>query len=276
MKLKILIVQNNAIINNQAATFEKAETLVSKFSGCKPDIIIFPEVWSCGWCCRNFPSVSEDVNDSSTISFLKNIAIENKALVIGGSFIRKDAGFLKNTCPVISSKGEIIALYDKMHLFSHKGCEENRYITCGDELKLLDFHGTKIGISICYDIRFPELYRAYSKKGAEVLINVAAWSNKKLEHWNIMHRARAIENQCFMLVADQTGLIENSEFNLGHSMVINPWGDIAASLQAEEDCLFYEIDTKEVNDLRKNFPLISDRRDDNIEYFKCKEIKIND
>lgn len=276
MEIKTLIVQNNAIIGNKKATFDNAYKLIESYIDEKPDIIIFPEVWSVGWLCQIFPEQSEGLETSETIDFLKTIAIESKSLVIGGSFIQKCEGYYKNTCPVISKTGKLITTYDKMHLFSHKGSEENKYIKTGDKLKIINYKGIKIGLSICYDIRFPEIYREYSRNGVKVFVNMAAWSNKKLDHWNIMHRARAIENQCFMLVADQTGKISQNEYNLGHSMLINPWGDIEESLKEEESCLLCKFDTSKVTELRENFPLIADRRDNNCNMFKIEEININE
>lgn len=274
MKLKILVVQNSAVIGNKKATFDNTDKLLERYENENPDLIVFPEVWSVGWCCSLFPQEAETLEKSETVDFLKQTALNFKSTVIGGSFIRRVSDTYKNTCPVISKTGQLVTTYDKMHLFSHKGSEENKYISTGDELKILDLGFTKIGLSICYDIRFPELYRKYSKEGVEIFVNAAAWSNKKPEHWNIMHRARAIENQCFMIVADQTGKISNTEYNLGHSMIINPWGDIIANLEAEEDCLFAEINLDEVKKLRQDFPLISDRRDKGFDSFKVKEIKL--
>lgn len=275
MNLKVLLVQNNAILGNKKATFNNIETLLENYKGNEFDIIVMPEVFSIGWYCANFPKQAEIIEKSATIDFLKNIAMDFKSLVIGGSFIQDmQDGTYKNTCPVISKHGKLLAAYDKMHLFSHKGSEENKYVKTGNELKLLDLGFTKIGLSICYDIRFPEIYREYSKRGAELFVNTAAWSNKKLEHWNIMHRARAIENQCFMIVADQTGKITKDEYNLGHSMIIDPWGDIEAMLEEQEACLTCSIDLNKVKKLREDFPLISDRRDKDYSSFKVKEIKV--
>lgn len=274
MKLKVLVVQSSAIIGNKKATLANVEKLLEKYEDKQPDLIVLPEAWSVGWDCRNFEKEAEEIEGSETINFLKNVAMNFNATVIGGSFIQKTGDTYKNTCPVISKTGQLVTTYDKMHLFSHKGSEENKYVSTGDELKILDLGFTKIGLTICYDIRFPEVYRKYSQEGVEVFVNVAAWSNKKLEHWNIMHRARAVENQCFMITADQTGKITEKEYNLGHSMVINPWGDIIDMLEAQEDCLFSEIDLEEVKKLRTEFPLISDRRDNDFKYFKHKEIKL--
>ena len=276
MDLKVLVVQNSAIIGNKNATLNNVDALLAPYKGKKFDIIVLPEVFSVGWYCSCFPKEAEYIDNSITIDFLKNIAMSFNATVVGGSFIQKfKNNTYKNTCPVISAKGQLVTTYDKMHLFSHKGSEENKYISTGNELKILDLGFTKIGLSICYDIRFPEIYRKYSKEGAQVIINVAAWSDKKPEHWEIMHRARAIENQCFMIVADQTGKICGNENNLGHSMIINPWGDIVARLEAQEACFEYTINLDEVSNLRQNFPLLADRRDEDFESFNIKEIKIN-
>lgn len=274
MKLKVLLVQNSAIIGNKKATFENVYSLLKQHEGEKIDLIIFSEVWSIGWYCSNFPKEAETLENSPTINVLKDIALSYKSNIIGGSLILQHENSFTNTCPVISKKGQLITTYDKMHLFSHKGSEENKYITTGNELKILNYKNTKIGLTICYDIRFPEIYREYSKHGVEIFVNMAAWSNKKPEHWEIMHRARAIENQCYMITVDQTGKITDKEYNLGNSMVINPWGDIEASLQSEESCLLYEIDTDKVKELRKNFPLISDRRDTDFKTFNYKEINL--
>ena len=276
MKLKVLLVQNSAIIGNKKATFNNVDTLLEKYKDKHPDLIIFPEVWSIGWYCKNFQKEAEDVLNGETISFLKNVAINFNSNVIGGTFITKQNSCYKNTCPIIDKRGKLIDTYDKMHLFSHKGSEENKFVTTGDKLKIINIGQTKIGLSICYDIRFPELFREYSKNGIEIFINMAAWSYKKPEHWQIMHQARAIENQCYMITVDQTGKIEDDEYNLGHSMIIDPWGKIEAMLQSEEDCLFHEIDTQKVKDLRENFPLLYDRRDKDIKYFNYQEIKLNE
>ena len=178
--IKGLIVQNNAIIGNKRATFNNVEKLLSHYCGKKYDFITFPEVWSTGWCCSHFKESAETVEYSETIEFLRNVAVDFESVVFGGSFIRKiSEDEYRNTCPVINRNGKISALYDKIHLFSHKGSEENKYITPGDTLILIDTGRFKTGLSICYDIRFPEIYREYSRHGAEIFINSAAWNRNK-------------------------------------------------------------------------------------------------
>lgn len=269
--MKVLVVQNNAILNNKTANFNNVEKLLEPYSDKDTDLIVLPEVWAAGWDCSGFEATAEDEN-GPTVNFLKYIAQKHNALLIGGSYIRRTKdGELKNTSPVISSKGILLAQYDKMHLFSHKGSEEQKYISSGENLLILDTGETRIGLTVCYDIRFPEIFRQYSQKGVEIFISAAAWGRNKLMHWEIMQKARAIENQCYIIAADQTGKIKNNEYNLGHSMVIDCWGDIAGELGEEEGCIYAELDLQKLRELRKNSPLLSDRRN---ETFKIKEIKL--
>lgn len=275
MKLKVLVIQNNAIINNKTANFKNIESMLSKYKDTKFDLIVFPEVFAIGWDCSKFIQNAENIEDSETIRFLQNIALSHRALVIGGTFIQesKDGSF-KNSCPIIDKTGKLIATYDKIHLFSHKDSKEDAYVDSGNSLLVLNLGVTKIGISICYDIRFPEVHRFYSQKGVEVLINIAAWSNSKPMHWDIMHKARAIENQCYLIVANQTGKISNKDENLGHSMVIDPWGEAIEELGKDENCIACTINLSTLRELRENFPLLRDRKDSDFYKFNYKEIKI--
>lgn len=270
--MKVLVVQNNAVLNNKSTNFDRVEKLLEPYLNVETDLIVLPEVWAVGWDCSTFKDAAEPPGDCPTIEFLKYLAYHHEALVVGGSYIRKTKdGEYKNTCPVISGSGQVVALYDKMHLFSHKGSQEHKYVSHGDSLLMLNTGETKIGLTVCYDIRFPEIFRQYSLNGAEILINTAAWGRNKLLHWEIMQKARAIENQCYMLSADQTGLIKDNEYNLGHSMVISPWGDVTGSLGEEEGCILADLDLEKLRELRRTFPLLSDRRN---QVFNIKEINI--
>lgn len=274
LNLSVLTVQNNAIISNKTANFNNIEKLLAPYQGKQIDIINFAEVWATGWCCKNFQNDAESVENSPIIDFLKSVSEEFDALVFGGSFIRKTKNNeYKNSCPIVN-RGKLAAIYDKMHLYSHKGSEEDKFITNGDNLLIVDTGNTKIGTSICYDIRYPEIYREYSKNGVEILIHASAWSKTKPDHWEIMHRARAMENQCFMIVADQCGKIDKNNCNLGHSLVADAWGNIENELGEEEACMHTIINIDKLRDLRKNFPLLNDRRDQNFKTFKIKEIKL--
>ncbi len=256
--IKILIIQMQSIVRNKAANFEKVEKLLR--GRRKSDLIILPELFATGWNTDNYGEAAEDFNNSITIKFLKDIAKKNRANVIGGTVvIREGGGKPRNSCPVINRAGDIIARYDKMHLYSYLGDREGENCERGTKPVMAHTDAAKAGITICYDIRFPELYRSYVYGGADILVNTAAWPKSRRQHWEILSKARAIENQTYMISVSQTGRRESGEYNAGHSMIISPEGRVIGGLGEEEDVLEAEIDLDEMKELRRNVQTLSDR-----------------
>ena len=168
---------------------------------------------------------------------------------------------LKNTCPVFDRNGKLIAKYEKMHLFSHYDQGEGTFSKSGEKGLIVNTDIGKLGISICYDIRFPELFRAYTFSGADILINVAAWPKTRLHHYQALARARAVENQSFFIGVTQTGLIANDEYNSGHSLAVSPFGDIIAEADEKECALSFDFNLKEEKDLRQKVPTLKDKKE---------------
>jgi len=156
-----------------------------------------------------------------------------------------------------------------MHLYSYYGYDEDKYVTNGNFPIMVELEGVKFGLSICYDIRFPELYRAYAKAGADVLINCAAWGSKKPIPWEIMTKSRAIENQCYMVALTQFGLIKNDEYNLGESRIINYKGDELVSIMQGEGIASAELDIDSMLEFRQKSPTIKDIKDSYEVKFLC-------
>lgn len=259
-KIKVLLVQNSAVIGDKEANFNKVKTLLKSYENSNVDLIVLPELWAVGWYCKCFPESAEEENDSKTLEFLSALAKKFNSNVVGGSYVKKHPdGKLTNTCPVFDRGGNLITQYEKMHLFSHFGADEGKYATKGSKQVIAKTDVAKLGLSICYDIRFPELFRVYTYNGADILINMAAWPKTRKNHWITLQKARAIENQSFVIAVSQTGLINNDEFNLGYSMVISPYGDIIAELGEEEAVLPVEIDLNDMKELRARFPILADR-----------------
>ena len=169
MKKKFLLVQNKVILKNKEKNFQNVESLLNGISDA--DFIILPELFAIGWDIKNFPAIAKEEN-GETISFLKNLAKKYNSNIIGGSFLRTDEkGRIKNSCPIINRNGELISYYDKIHLFQ----DEKKYVSKGEKPLLIELEGMKLGLSICYDIRFPELFREYLKGKADILINMSIW-----------------------------------------------------------------------------------------------------
>lgn len=256
--LKIVAVQMSSFIGDKQANFDNVERLISRADTKDADVIVLPEVWTIGWKPSIFAENAEDINSSETISFLSRLAKKYNSYIIGGSFISKKDNKLYNTCPVLNRDGELIASYDKMHLFSYYGCDEGTFIERGENPVLVVIEGVKIGLSICYDIRFPEIYRAYRQAGADMQINMAAWPKSRPVHWEALTKARAIENQCFMLAITQSGLIEGEEWNLGHSRMIDYNGETLAEINNGEGTIVTEINFNEMYQFRKKCTVLLD------------------
>ena len=262
-KIKFTLVQNNAKIYNKNYNFQNIKNLLSQNLNEQTDIIILPELFAVGWDCDTFNEQKEVGFQDETCLFLKEIAKEYHANVVGGSFVRVDEdGYLKNTMPVFNRNGELIDYYDKMHLYSYLGDKENKYIKNGDFLKLIKLDVCNIGVSICYDIRFPEVFRKLTLSGAQVLINVAAWPRSRKEHYTILSKARAIENQSYFVGLSQVGLIKYGIYNSGNSLICDPFGYSLFEMSDEnEGVKTCEINLEKQYDLRNEVKTLSDIND---------------
>lgn len=258
--VKLLAIQYASQIAQIEINVERAEKLLRQnLQKYTADFVFLPEVWTCGWDCPSFPACVEDIESSVSINMLKRIAKEFNVNIIGGSFIeKKNDGTLSNTCPVINRNGELVATYEKNHLFSYYGCDEGKYITAGKNPVMVKLDGIKLGLTICYDIRFPEIYRAYRKAGADILVNMAAWGASKKIPWDTMTTSRAVENQTYFVALTQTGELKNGDKNLGHSMIIDYKGDIINEINIIEGGCFAEIDLEKMYEFRKKCTVLED------------------
>lgn len=256
-KITLSAVQMCAAIGDKEKNFKKVKELITGIKNT--DVIILPEVWNVGWSCKDFISNAEYIKNSQTLSFLSDIAREKNSNIIGGSFIQKvDERTYYNTCPVIDRKGNLKALYNKNHLYSYYGCNESCYITPGDSPVMVNIEGINFGLTICYDIRFPEIYRAYRKASADVLINCAAWASTKPIPWEMMTKARAIENQTFMAAVNQFGPMKNNETNLGHSRIIDYNGNVLSEILSGEGVIQSELNLTEMYKFREKCTILND------------------
>lgn len=257
-------------IGDKKANFNKVKELIANDVNSNTDIIVLPEVWTVGWSPKHFRESAEYIDNSETIEFLSQIAKDYNSFVIGGSFIEKvnDNKYL-NTCPVLDRKGNLIAKYSKNHLFSYYGCEEGKFVETGNEPVMVNLDGIKVGLTICYDIRFPEIFRAYRKAGADLFINAAAWGLNKPIPWECMTRCRAVENQTYMIALTQSGFIENNEWNIGHSRIIDYKGESISEIKDQkEGAMNALIKFQEMYDFRNKCTILNDIR----ESYEVKEL----
>lgn len=261
-KVSLLAIQIGSEIANVEANILKVENLLEKnLSSKRADFVFLPEVWTCGWDCVSFPPCAEEIENAKSINMLKRIAKKYQTNIIGGSFIeKKEDGSLRNACPVINRKGDLVCTYEKNHLFSYYSCAEGDYITAGQNPVMVELDGIKIGLTICYDIRFPEIYRAYRKAGADILVNMAAWGSEKKIPWDNMTTSRAVENQTYFVALTQTGKLREGA-NLGHSMILDYKGDILSEINEIEGGIYADIDLDEMYNFRDKCRVLDDIKD---------------
>lgn len=260
LRPKLSALQLNSVTGDIQANIKKVEHLVSQNLEPNTDVLVLPEVWTVGWKCEEFSKSAQHISNSSVINCLSDIAKKYNINIIGGSFIRQaDNGKLYNSCPIFNRKGELIALYDKNHLYSYCGCTEGNYVTAGDNGLVINIEGVNFGISICYDIRFPEIYREYRKLNADILVNMAAWGISKPIPWEILTKARAIENQAYVVALTQSGKVDEKTTNIGHSRIIDYLGETVSEIKKQKEGLMtYTFSFDKMKKYREECTIIRD------------------
>jgi nitrilase len=231
-----------------------------------PDILVLPEVFNYRSFGNHDDAYSESLNGPS-VQFLKALAIEKKMHIIGGSITETTSEEKAyNTTVVIDHAGEIMGTYRKMHLFdvtldNGQIMESNRF-KAGSQPLIVSIYGWKIGFSICYDVRFPELFRYYFKESVDMVVVPSSFTDETgKKHWHILNQARAIENQCYIIAPNQCGVGANNTKTYGHSLIIGPSGQILAEADdASMMGITHECDKEKINQLRLSFPTKSHQR----------------
>jgi omega-amidase len=236
-------------------TIKKAEIFIRHAADCGAKLICFPEQFATGWD----PKPRSNIQDirGSIITSLQEYAKEYRIGIIGS--IREEHHPLpKNTAIVINSHGRILTKYAKVHLFSPG--HEHEGNSAGTDLGIFTFDSITCGIAICYDLRFPELFRIYAQKGVHAVFVPSAWPQSRIRHWELFIRARAAENQMYILGVNTTGKTPIDQYS-GASMTADPHGTIISRANEAEQLLFSDIDPGEVERLRNAFPVEKDRKD---------------
>lgn len=252
--MKIACVQLNIIWENKQENFNKAEKLISEAANKRAELVCLPELFSTGFT-MNAERFAEKIPGASS-RFLEDQAKRHKIYVIGG-LIEKVEGKPRNACIVLNQKGELISKYYKMHPFS-LGKEDENYDK-GNEISLFGMANVKASTFICYDLRFPELFSAAAERGAKIIFVIANWPSSRREHWKILLRTRAIENQIFVVGVNRVGSAPIADY-MGDSMIIDPSGKVIIERSNAEEIIIGDIEAKDVEKVRKEFPFFKDRR----------------
>lgn len=241
--------------DDKAARISRVEGILDQVKDA--DLVLLPEVWNIGYFAFDQYKSQSETLEGETITRLAAKAKEHGMYIYAGSFIERDGDNLYNGTALLDRKGEICGHYRKIHLFGI-GSEERKYLSAGEKTTVCDTDFGKVGLSICYDVRFPELHRRMAAEGAEFILSCAAWPYPRVENWLVLNQARAIENQCFYMTCGCAGTSNGKGF-IGRSMAVDPWGNVVSSAGEQETILQFEINPEDVARCRSQLSFLKDR-----------------
>lgn len=224
------------------------------------DLIVLPEIWNVGYFTfENYRSGAEPI-DGPTMTRLADLAAELGVYLHTGSIVEIDDGDYYNASGLIDPAGELLGTYRKIHLFGYDSREQH-LLTPGEQVTAIETAFGTVGLTTCYDLRFPELYRALLESGVELLLVTSAWPDARLEHWQLLTRTRALESQAFLAAANLAGT--NAGVDLaGRSRIVDPNGVPRADAGTGSRTVVADVDLAEVGAVREEFPVLQDRRTD--------------
>ncbi|MFE9562447.1 carbon-nitrogen family hydrolase [Streptomyces sp. NPDC006487] len=251
--IQIAVNEGESVVSRRS----RAADLVREQSGS--DLVVLPELWTVGaFAYEQFETEAEPL-DGPTYGAMAAAARDAGVWLHAGSFVeRAGDGSLYNTALVLSPTGELAATYRKIHRF---GFDQGEAVlmSAGESLTTVALPEQTLGLATCYDLRFPELFRGLVDAGATTLVVSAGWPARRRGHWTLLNRARAVEDQSYVLACGTAGTNGGVE-QAGHSLVVDPWGEVLAEAGPGEEVLTVDLDPKKVAETREQFPALKDRR----------------
>lgn len=255
--MKIALVSLDQIWEEKQQNLQVCKKYLTKASLSHADMIIFPEMTLTGFS-MNIDQNGENETDSFTVQAFQALSLQYAISIVFGVVI-KEGDSTSNRLYVTDKRGEILTHYSKIHPFSFSG--ESRYFSSGNSLSTFELKNHTFGLTICYDLRFPELYSALATN-SDIVINIANWPAKRIDHWNTLLKARAIENQIFVIGVNRTGKDGNDLEYVESSHVFNANGDCLEPIEEKENMKIFDIDKSWTHAFRNNFSTVQDRKTD--------------
>ncbi|WP_379158480.1 carbon-nitrogen family hydrolase [Paenibacillus sp. sgz5001063] len=252
----ISLLQLDIAFGKPQVNYAAAERKIREAAALGTDVVILPELWTTGYDLNRLAEIA-DPEGNATKALMSGLARELGIHIVAGSVASKNSSGITNTMYVFNRTGALAGEYSKLHLF--RLMDEHLYLHPGEAKGLFTLDGTRCAGLICYDIRFPEWVRTHTALGAEVLFICAEWPLPRLAHWRALLISRAIENQCYVVACNRTGKDPANTF-AGHSLIIDPWGDIVCEASEGEEILRGKIDLHRVQEIRAQIPIFTDRR----------------
>ena len=256
MKWKVGCIQMDIAFGDPKENLKAAEEWFAKAAAENCTLVVLPELWTTGYDLTRLDEIAHK-DGEDIVQFLQEQARKYSFHIVGGSIAKQTDEGVLNTMFVVDKEGKLVHEYSKLHLFQLM--DEHHYLQPGKDETLFALDGESLSSFICYDIRFPEWLRKPVLQGAKAMFVVAEWPEPRLDHWQTLLRARAIENQCYVIACNRAGKDKNNVF-AGHSMIIDPWGAVIAEGSNQEELLIGEVDLGEISSIRSRIPIFDDRR----------------
>jgi deaminated glutathione amidase len=265
-RLRVACVQLNSG-TDKAENLEKAERLVVRAASTGADVVLLPEKWNAIGSAETLRANAEPLEGGPTVEAMAGWARQHGITLVGGSIteIREGREKLSNTCPVFDPSGDLVAVYRKIHMFDVEVgghvYRESEAEEPGEETLVCAAEGWRVGLTVCYDLRFPELYRILALEGAELITVPAAFTlYTGKDHWELLLRARAVENQCYVAAANEWGVHEGGKASYGRSTIVDPWGVVLAQAADEDTIVAAELDRAHMERIRSSLPSLANRQ----------------
>lgn len=256
MQLTISLGQMDVRLGQPEQNLTTAAALTAEAARRGSDLLVLPELWSTGYDLANADQYATTVEDGM-FAAAGALARTHGVAIVGSCVSRVEGSGFGNTAVFHTQTGEPDATYSKIHLF--RLMDEDQFLTAGRSRTLVQTPWGAVGLAICYDLRFPELFRAYALAGATAVIVPAEWPYPRVAHWRTLLRARAIENQMFVIACNRVGTSGDTTF-CGRSAIIDPWGETVIEGGDGEMLLTATIDLGQVTAVRERIPVFADRR----------------
>jgi len=266
MKFKIALCQMH-VTEDKEKNLTKAESMIAEASQKGAQVVALPEMFNCPYSNEYFPAFAE-AESGETAKRLAAASAENSVYLIGGTIPERSGASIYNTCYVFDRNGHQIGKHRKIHLFDIdiKGgikFKESDVLGRGHQITVVDTVFCKIGIAICYDMRFPELIRLMTLKGAQLAVVPGAFNmTTGPAHWELTMRARALDNQIYFAAVSPARDMDASYHAYGHSGIVNPWGAFSGQTDERESIVYADVDLDYVRSIREQLPLLQHRRED--------------
>jgi deaminated glutathione amidase len=264
-RLRVACVQINSS-PSKAENLERMEPLVARAAATGADLVLLPEKWNGLGSHEILLDVAEPLDGGETVEAMSGWARTHGITLVGGSIAERREGRekLSNTCVVFDAEGDVEAVYRKIHMFDVEVggvvYRESDVEEPGDGPVSCDVEGWRLGLTVCYDLRFPELYRILAVEGAELVTVPAAFTlYTGKDHWELLLRARAVENQCYVLAANQWGVVEGKS-SYGRSSIVDPWGVVLAQAPDGDGVVSAELDRAHLERIRRSVPSLANRQ----------------